>query len=698
MRPTSLPLCAAVAWALAAAGPARAVSTSFWLTDTAEGFESGRASGVSVLEEGALALSPASERADVPDAAYVWAAVPGAQGVAYVAAGTPGQLYELADGKLTLLFEDATADFPAVAVGHGGDVFVGTAPGGQVYRVKPDGTGSLFYDTGQGYVWSMAYSREHGLLVGTGSSAKVFSLGADGKARVVLESQESSITALVCSGDRVLAGTSGEGLLMDITPGRPATVLFDSSSEEISAIVAMPGGEIYFAGTDVSLSDALSTDPESRAELGVGAVWRTTPAGGAVGLWQSADTPVTALGLGPDGGVWAGSGAGGVICSVGSRGKSDLIADLDEEEVLSITGAGARTLVTTGVPGAVYSFHTGAGRAGSYESEPLRGGSVVSTWGEMMWRGETPGGSRLSFFTRSGNTVEPDDTWSPWAAVEDRGRSQGAVASPPAQRLQWRVELARGAGGASPVLRAVEISYLSENLPPRLASLVVRAPGDAASAEEGQGRSSATQLLPGGLQSLLGGEATRSETRELPSLLRGLRAAEWEVVDPNDDRIGFELWLRGEDERTWKLVEKDLTAMSYAFDTQAMADGFYRVKIVASDALDNRPETAGTDSLTSAPFLVDGGAPSIADVDVRVGRGRATVRGAVADALSPIDRVEIAIDYGEWRPAFADDGMFDSPDEGFHLEIEDVAPGEHTVAVRAVDRAGNSAAVTRVLR
>jgi hypothetical protein len=100
----------------------------------------------------------------------------------------------------------------------------------------------------------------------------------------------------------------------------------------------------------------------------------------------------------------------------------------------------------------------------------------------------------------------------------------------------------------------------------------------------------------------------------------------------------------------------------------------------------------------SAPFLVDGTGPSVAELDVRAERGRVVVEGSVEDGLSPVDRVEVAVDYGEWEPAFAGDGMFDSPAESFRLEIEDAAAGEHAVAVRATDRAGNSAVVTRVVR
>jgi hypothetical protein len=681
---------------LVAAGAASAVSTSFWRVDSFDDLAAGEPSGTSVLSEGSLVLSPDHRRTEVPDASYVWSAVPGPRGVAYLVAGTPGRLFELSGGELTLLFEDATADFPALAVGYGGDLFVGTAPGGQVHRVHPDGASELFHDTGQGYVWSMAYSREHGLLVGTGSPARVLSLDARGEAHVVYESGESSVTVLACVGDRVLAGTSGSGLLVDVTPGRDAAVLFDAPSEEISAAARSEDGEVYFASASVSLADALDRDTGSGSTMGEGAVWRTTPAGGVVGLWDSPDVPITALGNGPGGAVWAGTGAKGTLVSVGPRGKSDLVASLDAEEVLSIVGSGGQTLVATGAPGTVYAFGQGVAASGSYESGVFEGGSAC-VWGEMRWRAEEPDGARVALFTRSGNTAEPDETWSEWAPVEDAGHAQGPVRSRPAQNLQWKAALERGSGGESPVLHSVEVAYLEENLPPRLGSLVVHDPGSVET-DAGPGAGPATQTLPGGLEITYSIDPARAGARDLPLLLRGMRAAEWEAMDPNDDRLIYSVWIRSEDETVWRLLEKDIERTAHAWDTASMTDGFYRVKVVVTDRLDNAPERAGADSLASAPFLVDGTPPAVADLDVKAGGGRVTVSGGVRDLLSPVDRVEVAVDYGEWKSAFAEDGLFDSPDERFRILLDDVGAGEHTVAVRATDRAGNSAAVTRVVR
>jgi hypothetical protein len=77
-----------------------------------------------------------------------------------------------------------------------------------------------------------------------------------------------------------------------------------------------------------------------------------------------------------------------------------------------------------------------------------------------------------------------------------------------------------------------------------------------------------------------------------------------------------------------------------------------------------------------------------------------TVSGAAFDADSRIARIEYSIDGSDWDQVFPKDGIFDSKDEPFRFEIQDVAPGEHVITVRASDSernvsVGRALAVTR---
>jgi hypothetical protein len=185
----------------------------------------------------------------------------------------------------------------------------------------------------------------------------------------------------------------------------------------------------------------------------------------------------------------------------------------------------------------------------------------------------------------------------------------------------------------------------------------------------------------------------------MPVLLRGLRTASWEVLDPNGDALKFDVFLKADDEEDWKLIEDEILGRNlHTWDTVSMTDGVYRLKVTATDAPSNSVENALAASSVSPPFMVDHTPPELSGLEVESASGVLTVRGRAEDALSQVTFVDVSIDYGPWRAAFAADGMFDSRSEAFELVLEGVASGEHTVSVRAADRSGNPAVARRVSR
>ena len=117
-------------------------------------------------------------------------------------------------------------------------------------------------------------------------------------------------------------------------------------------------------------------------------------------------------------------------------------------------------------------FRIGASPAheGTYES-PVKDTKFVSRWGVLAWRGDVPAGCALQFYTRSGNSDRPDDTWSDWAGPYSNPNGD-AVTNPPARYIQWKAVL-RASGNSSPTLDEVTLSYLNQNLPPQIHSLNV---------------------------------------------------------------------------------------------------------------------------------------------------------------------------------------------------------------------------------
>ncbi len=116
-------------------------------------------------------------------------------------------------------------------------------------------------------------------------------------------------------------------------------------------------------------------------------------------------------------------------------------------------------------------------------------------------------------------------------------------------------------------------------------------------------------------------------------------------------------------------------------------EGRYRVRVTASDALANALGEERTGEALSEPFAIDNSPPVVADL----GGDGARISGRAEDAASPITRLEVAVDDGDWRTLAPEGGLADTRVARFAATLPGLKPGEHLVSVRAVDLAGNSA-------
>jgi hypothetical protein len=336
--------------------------------------------------------------------------------------------------------------------------------------------------------------------------------------------------------------------------------------------------------------------------------------------------------------------------------------DLPERQVLALSMSGPERVLGTGDAGAVYKLSNEPPKDANYLSKVFDA-QFPSRWGNMRWSGA----GALTIQTRSGNTSKPDKTWSTWQAPPRVERasdgSVGRVASPEARYLQVRV----GFGGNKTALRDLTIYYQPQNQRPRVTEITV---GD-----ELKIRTAATRGKP------------RSPLVKL----------HWKVENPDDDELVYRLWFREENEQNWKPLggPEPLTRTDYEWNTEPIPDGNYLVKVVVSDERANPKEEALEHSLVSSPFLVDNKKPELLDVKV-VGN---LFTGRAQDSFSPISELAYSVDGGEWQPFAPRDGIFDDPVEEFSVKLPDkLAPGAHSLAVRAVDAADNVGAVQTTFR
>jgi hypothetical protein len=172
----------------------------------------------------------------------------------------------------------------------------------------------------------------------------------------------------------------------------------------------------------------------------------------------------------------------------------------------------------------------------------------------------------------------------------------------------------------------------------------------------------------------------------------------WQADDPDNDRLVYSLYFRGEDESQWKMLRANLTETVYSMDSDALADGRYFFRVVASDRPSNALNTTREAELVSMPILIDSTPPAVTlSGPVRTGANFQIYADAV-DRASTLRRCEYSVDGGPWALVEASDGVTDSPQERFTIAVANLPAGEHLISVRVYDAAGNAGLAKYLVR
>lgn len=737
------------------AAPGFGAGTATWEMGSYQDFLRGQFTGLSLSRDGRLTLAPKTETLFSSDQPVIWSVAQAPNGVLYAATGHRGRVFKIdKNGKSEVVW---TADQPevfAVALDSKGVLYAASSPKGKIYRIE-GGKAVEFFSPGSVYIWSLAFAADGTLFVGTGDEGKVFRVDPSGKGEIYYETGQTHVTSLAFdSRGRLLAGTEPNGILYRIEAKDKAFVLYDADLPEIRSIAAGSDGVIYAAAqggastrkgitatqtaqpgavkpvvsattTTISVTDEaqggveIKPKPEAAKPAvatpqvttqfspiidvsGVekSALYRIWPDNTVEKLWSSKDENVYDVLPSGEQIVFSTDGKGRIY-RLGSDRKVTLLAQTNESEATRLMQGAGGLLAATGNLGKIFRFGNALETQGVYEA-PVHDASTVARWGKLSWRAETPGGSRLTFRTRSGNSARPDKTWSDWSEpLSDAAGSQ--IASPNARYLQWKAELAGGTG-QQPTLDSVTAAYLPQNSPPSVKSVSVTAQAS------GAGTTAAAKPAPaqpaGAAYSITvtdTGETGPPTSTGTPTQTLGRTGARqmqisWQAEDPDGDRLVYALHFRGEGEREWKLVKADLQESSFTLDGDVLADGRYFFRVTASDQPSNPPASARESELVSAPVLIDNTPPRVtAGEPKRTGTG-VEIEFEAVDAASALRRAEYSVDAGRWTPLEAADGIIDSQSERFLLRLDDVTPGEHLVVVRVYDAADNAGLTKVVLR
>jgi hypothetical protein len=712
---------AAVFAVVVAAGwspPAGASDTQWWISDHAEDFALSESRGVVVGGDGVLKLGPRIETWAAESTDVLWAIAPLPDGsIALGGAGGRIARWTAAGGVRPWIRLPVGQVLSLAADGDG--VLAGTAPEGLIYHIGAKGDTSVYARTGERYVWGLAPGGRGVWYAATGTKGRLFRIEG-GKPRLVLDSDESNLVAIVSDGrGGVYVGGDSKGRVMHApADGAPRTV-FDAPEEEVRALAIGADGALYAAalsasaieaaaGGAVTLAPALagsasrgaeSDDDDVRPRGGPGlqrapaahaTVYRIVPDSSVTTWWTSGESALFALA--PDGReVMAASGNRAGLYRLSGAEQASAVFLAPQGQLTALIVKEGAIYAAASNPAALWRIGPAAAERGELRSPPFDA-RRLSRFGHVLWRGE---GGKLGLALRSGNSPTPDTTWSAWSGGETAGAEGATVTVPPGRYAQWRVSLSSPAQRVS----AVEVSWREVNQPPHIDALEVAPQGIGLREGELQPRSEPiTQVLPGGRKAEYSTSTPKTlrELHALPMWARGLRTIHWRVSDPNGDDLQYKLERRAEGATDWIVMTDKADDNAFTWDTNAIPDGHYRLRLTATDAPSNAVGEELTAVEVTPAFLVDNTSPRVTSLSAVGDKGAVRVEAEAEDEGGMLSEVDVAIDEEDWRPVTPDGGLTDTPRAKVHAYLPGIKPGEHTISVRAVDLAGNS--VTRGMR
>lgn len=677
---------------------------TFELTSRSD-LEKGSASGVSISDSGTLALSPSFDAVFDTQQTHVWSSAVGANGTIFLGTGHDGKIFSVEkSGAGKVLFDAAELEVTALAIDPAtGALFAATSPDGKVYRIDASGTSSVFFDPEDKYIWSLVF-RSGVLYAGTGEKGVIYRIPADGKGSAWVDTDEVHVVSLAFApnGD-LIAGTDPNSLVLRIgADGKPFAIL-DTPLQETHAFSVASDGTIYALAIAASaattnaeqgsvsvvesntttavkldIANAGTTPVPSRRDVddAKSAVFRILPDGSTDVVWSS-KTVVGYAVLADGARVLIGTGDRGRIVSVDAATlRSTLLLQSTEDQTTTLVSAAGGIFATGTNLGKLFRLGPGSVPTGTYES-PVHDAKASSAWG----RAALVGVGSVTMESRSGNTEAPDSTWSPWVPVRFENRS-GGVASPSSRYLQWRVTLS----GAGVEVQSVLISYLPKNVAPEITQLVVLPSG--IGLQEQPQLQADPAIASSGFDPAIFGLAQNIPPRRV--FQKGARSVVWQAKDPDDDRLSYTLLVRGVAEREWRTLATGLLNSWFTIDSDALPDGVYLIRLVASDGVTNPKALALTGDRSSEPIEIDNTPPKVTAGSPGISGRGGDVSFRVEDATSRIVRAEYSIDGGPWLPVYPSDGIPDSPAENFVVRVDGLSLGEHVLALRAADSSANT--------
>ncbi|MGE0397978.1 MAG: hypothetical protein AB7T06_14860, partial [Kofleriaceae bacterium] len=518
-----------------------------------------------------------------------------------------------------------------------------------------NGTVKEVFDTDDKRVTAVAVTSDGDVWFGTSERAIVFRL-RKGEARAMADFAGNEVSSIAPYRDGVVAAANdlAEAVVPTAKTSAQIEAVEKPTASKGQAPKAPEAGSKPGADKDASPVTDLG---RKGAKKGKGALFRIGSDGRLDQLHALTATYFTSVITTQDGSIYAGAADKGRVYMVDNDGAVATAFDVDERAVSQLWADKTSIGFATDDTVAVYRS-TGRADQARYVSDVLDA-KAVARFGKLTWI--TQGKTKIE--TRSGNTAKPGVGWSQWQSPTAIGKlgggnAGGKIASPPGRYLQFRVALD---DDASRVSRVVAY-YVPQNQATSVSDITV----EPATAEK----------LP--------------TLKDLAAKPRSpILKLKWKVENPDSDDTIYTLEARRDGEANWRPIstgKTPLTALTWDWNTETYPDGWYRVRVTASDAAANSPDRALMATATTTLFAIDNQRPTIDSLSVAYPRAQARA----ADAISTISEMSFSVDDGPWQLGTTTDGLYDDTSEDLRIDLPVGLPrGTHTLAIRVADAAGN---------
>jgi hypothetical protein len=174
---------------------------------------------------------------------------------------------------------------------------------------------------------------------------------------------------------------------------------------------------------------------------------------------------------------------------------------------------------------------------------------------------------------------------------------------------------------------------------------------------------------------------------------RGSTSLQWTAEDRNGDKLVYDVFYKEVSDSAFRPLRQNIDDNFLTIDGQSLADGRYIFKIVAKDSPSNPIGSTLSGDRITEPIDIDNTPPVVTALTPAAGR----VTFTASDKSSYLTKAEYSVNGGEWQTVYADDGISDSPDERYTVDVP-ASAGEYAVTLRVFDVNGNSGNARAVVR